>query len=145
MLSCARISAARGAACSRRTTTAVTSRLLRGTRRHFAALPTTGGDHCRDETGQFDYDLIIIGSGPAGYAAAVRAWDLGKRVCVIEKTWLGGAGVWDGALSSKTEWQLSRRARGFSDFLRSSNSGLNFEGNYGKVPYRRCGAHAIIP
>lgn len=65
--------------------------------------------------------------------AAVRAWDLGKTVCIVEKSWLGGAGVWDGALSSKTQWQLSRRARGFSEMLRSSKAGLNYEGNFDEV------------
>jgi dihydrolipoamide dehydrogenase len=66
------------------------------------------------------YDLAVIGAGPAGYAAAVRAWDLGKRVALIERGELGGAGVHDGALASKTLWELSkdyqnanRRDRGF--------------------------------
>jgi dihydrolipoamide dehydrogenase len=67
-----------------------------------------------------DYDLCVIGAGPSGFAAAMRAWDFGKRVALIEKGELGGAGVWDGALSSKTLWELSkdyraalRRDRGF--------------------------------
>ena len=66
------------------------------------------------------YDLAVIGAGPAGYAAAVRAWDLGKTVALIERGALGGAGVHDGALASKTLWELSkdyqnakRRDRGF--------------------------------
>ncbi len=66
------------------------------------------------------YDVAVIGAGPAGFAAAMRAWDYGKRVCLIEKGRLGGAGVHNGALSSKTLWELScdyraalRRDRGF--------------------------------
>ena len=31
------------------------------------------------------YDLCVIGGGPAGYAAAMRAIDFGKRVILIEK------------------------------------------------------------
>ena len=31
------------------------------------------------------YDLCIIGAGPSGYAAAMRAVDFGKRVVLIEK------------------------------------------------------------
>jgi dihydrolipoamide dehydrogenase len=58
------------------------------------------------------YDLCIIGAGPAGFAAAMRAWDFGKRVCLIERGPLGGAGVHNGALSSKTMWELSRDYRG---------------------------------
>ncbi len=53
------------------------------------------------------YDLIIIGSGPAGFAAAMRAIDIGKHVCIIEKSSIGGAGILNGALTSKTLWHLS--------------------------------------
>lgn len=67
-----------------------------------------------------DFDVCVIGAGPAGYAAAVRLWDLGKRVCLVERSRLGGAGVHNGALSSKTLWELScdyrragRRDRGY--------------------------------
>lgn len=55
------------------------------------------------------YDLVIIGGGPAGYAAAMRAIDFDKRVCLIEANRIGGAGVYNGALSSKTMWEISNR------------------------------------
>lgn len=61
-----------------------------------------------------DYDVCVIGAGPAGFAAAMRLWDFGQRVCLVERGRLGGTGVHDGALSSKTLWELScdyRRAR----------------------------------
>jgi len=54
------------------------------------------------------YDLVIIGAGPSGYAAAMRAVDLKKKTLLIEKSVLGGAGITNGALSSKTLWELSR-------------------------------------
>ncbi|MGM0582288.1 MAG: dihydrolipoyl dehydrogenase family protein [Bacteroidota bacterium] len=54
------------------------------------------------------YDLIIIGAGPSGYAAAMRAVDLKKKTLLIEKNALGGAGITNGALSSKTLWELSQ-------------------------------------
>ncbi len=53
------------------------------------------------------YDLVVIGSGPAGFSAAMRAIDFGKHVCIVEKSNLGGAGVMNGALTSKTMWALS--------------------------------------
>ncbi|HCZ34417.1 MAG TPA: pyridine nucleotide-disulfide oxidoreductase, partial [Cytophagales bacterium] len=56
------------------------------------------------------FDLVIIGAGPAGYAAAMRAMDFKKRTLLIEKNKVGGAGVTNGALSSKTWWELSREA-----------------------------------
>lgn len=55
------------------------------------------------------FDLIVIGGGPAGYAAAMRGIDYGKKVCLIEKKRVGGAGVYNGALSSKTLWEASNR------------------------------------
>lgn len=55
------------------------------------------------------YDLCVIGGGPAGYAAAMRAIDFGKRVVLIERDKVGGSGVYNGALSSKTLWELSQK------------------------------------
>jgi len=53
------------------------------------------------------FDLCVIGGGPAGYAAAMRALDLKKKVLLVEKTKVGGAGLYNGALSSKTFWEVS--------------------------------------
>jgi len=54
------------------------------------------------------YDLCVIGCGPGGFAGAMRAVDLAKRVCVIEADQIGGAGVMWGALASKTLWELAK-------------------------------------
>ena len=49
------------------------------------------------------YDLIVIGTGPAGEKAAVKAAYFGKRVAIVEKAAVfGGAGVYTGTLPSKT-------------------------------------------
>jgi len=53
------------------------------------------------------YDVCIIGSGPAGFAAAMRSYDFDNHVVIIEGSNLGGAGIIDGALTSKTLWELS--------------------------------------
>lgn len=53
------------------------------------------------------FDVLVIGSGPAGYTAAVRALDFSKNVCIVELNQLGGTGVMNGALTSKTMWELS--------------------------------------
>ena len=37
-----------------------------------------------------NYDLIVLGGGPAGYAAAIRAGQLGKKAVVIEMERAGG-------------------------------------------------------
>ncbi|MEX1003332.1 MAG: NAD(P)/FAD-dependent oxidoreductase [Crocinitomicaceae bacterium] len=63
------------------------------------------------------YDLVVIGGGPAGYAAAMRAVDFGKRICLVEKSRIGGAGVYNGALSSKTLWELSQRVKSVNETI----------------------------
>jgi len=47
------------------------------------------------------YDLIVIGSGPGGYVAAIRAAQLGMRVAVIEKEALGGVCLNWGCIPTK--------------------------------------------
>jgi len=67
------------------------------------------------------FDLVIIGAGPSGYAAAMRAIDFKKKTLLIEKNMVGGAGVTNGALSSKTWWELSREASAFRKNLKRYN------------------------
>jgi dihydrolipoamide dehydrogenase len=67
------------------------------------------------------YDLIVIGAGPSGYAAAMRSLDFKKKTLLIEKAKVGGAGVTNGALSSKTWWELSREASAFQKNLKRYN------------------------
>jgi len=55
------------------------------------------------------FDLCVIGGGPAGYAAAMRAIDFGKKVLLIERDKIGGAGLYNGALWSKTMWEYSMK------------------------------------
>jgi dihydrolipoamide dehydrogenase len=60
------------------------------------------------------YDLCVIGGGPSGYAAAMRAVDFDKSVLLVERDRIGGAGIYDGALSSKTFWEISKEFASFS-------------------------------
>ena len=54
------------------------------------------------------FDVCVIGCGPGGFAAAMRAFDLGKSVCILEGSNIGGAGIMHGALTSKTLWELAK-------------------------------------
>ncbi len=47
------------------------------------------------------YDLAIVGAGPAGLAAARAARELGLRVALIERHWLGGNSLNVGSIPSK--------------------------------------------
>lgn len=49
-----------------------------------------------------EYDMIIIGSGPGGYVAAIRASQLGFKVAVVEKAELGGICLNWGCIPTKT-------------------------------------------
>jgi NAD(P) transhydrogenase len=48
------------------------------------------------------FDLLVIGSGPAGQKAAIQAAKLGRRVAVIERDAIGGASANTGTIPSKT-------------------------------------------
>jgi len=48
-----------------------------------------------------DYDVAVIGAGPGGYVAAIRAAQLGGNVCVVEKNTLGGTCLNRGCIPSK--------------------------------------------
>ena len=53
--------------------------------------------------GDQDFDLIVIGSGPAGQKGAICAAKLRKRVAVIDRTvMMGGVCVHTGTIPSKT-------------------------------------------
>ncbi len=67
--------------------------------------PQPGGDGAA-----YDYDLVCIGSGPAGQRAAVQAAKLHKRVAVIEKRrCIGGVCIETGTIPSKTFREAVRR------------------------------------
>ena len=47
------------------------------------------------------YDVVVLGAGPGGYVAAIRAAQLGKRVAVVEKKYWGGVCLNVGCIPSK--------------------------------------------
>ena len=48
------------------------------------------------------FDLIVIGAGPAGYVAAIRAAQLGQKAAIVEKEYLGGVCLNVGCVPSKS-------------------------------------------
>jgi len=55
----------------------------------------------RSEPGRYEYDIVVIGGGPGGYAAAIRAGQLKKRVLCVEKENLGGTCLNWGCIPTK--------------------------------------------
>ncbi len=56
-----------------------------------------------------EFDLIVIGAGPGGYVAAVRATELGMRVACVDKAALGGTCLNVGCIPSKALLESSER------------------------------------
>jgi dihydrolipoamide dehydrogenase len=67
------------------------------------------------------YDVIIIGSGPGGYVAAIRASQLGMKAAVIEKAELGGVCLNWGCIPTKA---LLKSAQVFEYLLHAKDYGL---------------------
>ena len=48
------------------------------------------------------FDVVVLGAGPGGYVAAIRAAQLGKKVAIIEKKWWGGVCLNVGCIPTKS-------------------------------------------
>ncbi|MBI4202610.1 MAG: dihydrolipoyl dehydrogenase [Chloroflexi bacterium] len=80
-----------------------------------------------------DYDVAIIGAGPGGYVAAIRAGQLGLKTAVIERDELGGICLNWGCIPSKA---LLRNAEVLHLFHRAEEFGVSFDNlrvDYGKA------------
>jgi dihydrolipoamide dehydrogenase len=71
------------------------------------------------------FDLIIIGSGPGGYVAAIRASQLGMKVAVIERESLGGICLNWGCIPTKA---LLKSAQVFEYLNHAADYGIKVEG-----------------
>ncbi|MEO6730990.1 MAG: dihydrolipoyl dehydrogenase [Ferruginibacter sp.] len=78
------------------------------------------------------YDVIVLGSGPGGYPAAIRASQLGKKVAIIEKESLGGVCLNWGCIPTKAllkSAQVFEYAKHAGDYgINVSEPTTNFEG-----------------
>jgi len=78
------------------------------------------------------YDVIVLGSGPGGYPAAIRASQLGKKVAIIEKESLGGVCLNWGCIPTKAllkSAQVYEYAKHATDYgINIGELSTNFEG-----------------
>ncbi|SDE26206.1 dihydrolipoamide dehydrogenase [Mucilaginibacter pineti] len=72
-----------------------------------------------------DYDLIVIGSGPGGYVAAIRASQLGLKTAIIEKESLGGICLNWGCIPTKA---LLKSAQVFEYLNHAADYGIKING-----------------
>ena len=68
------------------------------------------------------YDVIVLGSGPGGYPAAIRASQLGKKVAIVEKESLGGICLNWGCIPTKA---LLKSAQVFEYAKHAADYGIN--------------------
>lgn len=80
-----------------------------------------------------DFDLAVLGGGPGGYVAAIRAAQLGNKVCIIEKEKLGGVCLNWGCIPTKAllknaeVYQTVKKADMFG--IKIKNISLDFKKN----------------
>jgi dihydrolipoamide dehydrogenase len=72
------------------------------------------------------YDVIVLGSGPGGYPAAIRASQLGKMVAIIEKESLGGVCLNWGCIPTKA---LLKSAQVYEYLKHAQSYGINATGD----------------
>lgn len=72
------------------------------------------------------YDIIVLGSGPGGYVAAIRASQLGMKVAVVEKAELGGICLNWGCIPTKA---LLKSANVFEYISHSEDYGISVTGS----------------
>ena len=71
-----------------------------------------------------EYDVVVVGAGPGGYVAAIRAGQLGLKTAIVEREALGGVCLNWGCIPSKA---LLKNAEVVSYFHRAKEFGLNFD------------------
>jgi dihydrolipoamide dehydrogenase len=71
------------------------------------------------------YDVIVVGAGPAGYVCAIRAAQLGQKIAIVDKQWLGGVCLNVGCIPSKALLKNAEVAHTLRE--RGKEFGFSFE------------------
>lgn len=90
------------------------------------------------------FDLIVIGSGPGGYAAAIRAAQLGKQTAIVEAAELGGVCLNWGCIPTKA---LLKSASVYEYALHAADYGIQIDSavaNLEKIVERSRGVAAMM-
>lgn len=72
-----------------------------------------------------NFDVVVIGAGPAGYVAAIRAAQLKQKVAIVDKQWMGGVCLNVGCIPSKSLLKNAEVAHTLRE--RGKDFGFSFE------------------
>ncbi len=72
-----------------------------------------------------EFDVVVIGAGPGGYVCAIRAAQLGQKVAIVDKQWLGGVCLNVGCIPSKALLKSAEVAHTLRE--RGKDFGFSFE------------------
>ena len=75
-----------------------------------------------------NYDVIVLGSGPGGYVAAIKASQRGLKTAIIEKQFFGGTCLNIGCIPTKA---LLASAETYKSFKKARDFGITVEGTVG--------------
>lgn len=82
-----------------------------------------------------DFEVTVIGGGPGGYVAAIKAAQMGKRTCIIEKEHVGGVCLNKGCIPTKT---LLRSVEALKEVKESSQFGvIDLDASKAKLDLKR--------
>lgn len=81
-----------------------------------------------------NYDIVVIGAGPGGYVAAIKAAQLGAKVAIIEKNYIGGVCLNIGCIPTKA---FIKSARVYQDILNSEDFGITLDKSSVKVDWKK--------
>ncbi len=71
------------------------------------------------------YEIVVIGGGPGGYVAAIRAAQLGKKVAIVEESLLGGVCLNWGCIPTKA---LLKSASIYNSINHAQDFGISVDG-----------------
>ena len=76
------------------------------------------------------FDIIVLGSGPGGYVAAIRAAQLGYSTAIVERENLGGICLNWGCIPTKA---LLKSAQVYNYLKHTSDYGIDLEGSANQI------------
>ena len=72
-----------------------------------------------------NFDVVVIGAGPAGYVAAIRAAQLKQKVAIVDKQWMGGVCLNVGCIPSKA---LLSSSHHYAEIAHFEENGIEITG-----------------